>query len=101
VKFGGDNVMVWGSSSRNGPGLLIEIKEAMDRFVYRDILQTHMLRFTNEKMRIECSFQYDNDLKHLLKLIKIFLLEQNVNIINVNIYKWPSKSPGLNPIEHL
>jgi len=52
VKFGGGNVMVWDCFSRNGPGPLIQIKETMDRFVYRDILQNYMLPFANQKNAI-------------------------------------------------
>lgn len=55
-----------------------------------------MLPFPNEEMSIEQSFQHDNDPKHSSKLIKAFLMEQNVNVI-----KWPSQSLNFNPIAHL
>lgn len=88
--------MVWACFSFHGLGLLIQIKETMDKFMYCDILQNHMLSFANEKMLSGWSFQHDNNSKHSSKLVKMFLAEQNVNVI-----KWPNQFPDLNLIEYL
>jgi hypothetical protein len=57
----------------NYPGPLIQIRETIYRFMYRDILQNHIVLFSNEKVLIELSFQHDNDSKHCSKLIVEFV----------------------------
>ena len=43
VKHGGGKLMMWGCFSLNGVGPLVRIRDTIDRYVYNDILETHML----------------------------------------------------------
>lgn len=96
VKHGGGSVMVWGCFSGYGVGPLHEINGIMDRFGYRDILENVMYPYADEEMPLRWIFQHDNDPKHTAKVVKSWLQEHNVSVLN-----WPSQSPDLNPIENL
>ena len=50
VKFGGDNIMVWGCFSWHGLGPLRRVIGNMDRFQYRQILSETMLPHAATKM---------------------------------------------------
>lgn len=90
-------IMIWGCFSGHGMGQLTEVSGRMDAVMYRDILDTHLIS-SAVQIGIESDyiFQHDNDPKHTSKLVKSFLSEKGINVL-----EWPPQSPDLNPIEHM
>lgn len=96
VKYGGGSIMVWGCFSWYGVGPLHRIKGIMDAVYYRKILRTVMLPYADENMPLKWRFQQDNDPKHTSGLVKDWFAHKNIDVL-----RWVSQSPDLNPIENL
>ena len=97
VKYGGGNVMVWGSMAWKGVGKLQFIDTIIDQVQYRNILKQN-LKSSARKLPLgsDFTFQQDNDLKHCATKTKEWSAENNVEVL-----EWPAQSPDLNPIEYL
>lgn len=91
-------INVWGCFSFNGVGELTIIEGNMNALQYRDILEDCL--FISKDILIgdgeQWYFQQDNDPKHTSILIRNYMVEQQVPLL-----EWPAQSPDLNPIENL
>ena len=86
--------MVSGAMSYNGRSELVVVQGNLTANRYIDqILRPHLLPILNRQWEI---FQHDNARPHTARTTRDYLTNQNVNVL-----PWPSKSPDLNPIEHL
>jgi transposase len=98
VKFGGGNLMFWGSMLWEGPGYGTKINGRMDADLYIGILEDELQQGLQHygKDIEDVVFQQDNDPKHKSKKATNWLNDSGLEIM-----VWPPQSADLNPIEHL
>ncbi|GFS95947.1 transposable element Tcb2 transposase [Trichonephila clavipes] len=97
LKYGGENVMVWGCVAHNGTGNLAFTDNKMNDLAYIDVLR-HNLLDSAKKLSMENTFifQQDNGPKHTAIFIKTWLLYHAPRRLET-----PPQSLDLNPIENL
>ena len=93
-RFGGGSVMIWAAISHTGKTALVHIPGNLTAQHYCDeILQPHVLPLMQQN---GARFQHDNAQPHTARITTALLTNSNVAVLPC-----PSKSPDLNPIEHL
>ncbi|GFX54210.1 transposable element Tcb2 transposase [Trichonephila clavipes] len=97
LKYGGEDVMVWGCVAHSGEGNLAFIDNKMNALAYIDVLR-HNLLDSAKKLSMENTFlfQKDNDPKHTAIVTKTWLLYHAPRRLET-----PPQSTDLNPIENL
>lgn len=95
-RFGGGSVMIWGGITARRRTNLVFVEGNLTAVRYRDnILATEVVNFLNQNGP-GITFQHDNARPHTARVTQAFLQQQNIDVV-----PWPSKSPDLNPIEHI
>lgn len=94
---GGGGVMMWGAISFNQWTLLVLVPVSLtaQRYMYCDeILQSNLLLVINTQIEV---FQHENARSHTARATVAYILPDH----NVTVLLWTSKSPDLNPMDHL
>ena len=93
---GGGGVMIWAAFARNGKTNLAFITQRMNSIKYQQVLSAHLLSFGPRIADDNFVFMQDNAPVHSSASTKAWFSSKNINVM-----KWPSLSPDLNPIENL
>ena len=88
--------MVWGCFSWKGVGAFHQIKGILTNERYRQILIRQMRSSARQLRGDNSIFQHDNDPKHTTHIVKNYLINQQIEML-----EWPPQSLDLNRIENL
>ena len=92
---GRESVSIWASFTYEGPGNIVKINGKLDQQQYiRRVLQQHVTPHFKDEHAADI-FQHDNSPVHTAVNVQRYLARKEINVM-----KWPSCSPDLNPIEN-
>lgn len=94
--MGGGSLMVWAGFSYYGPTPICFLSTRMNSEKYAELLDEVLLAYFDDKNMHDAIFQQDNAPIHVSKYMMQWFSDRDIEI-----FKWPAKSPDLNPIENL
>ena len=81
VKHGDGSIMLWGCFSVTATGKLVRIEGIMDCTKYREIIEGNLLQSSRDlRLGWRCTFQQDNDPKHIAKATVEWLKGKHLNV---------------------
>ena len=98
IAHGGGSVHVWGAICRTGRSALLILRSSVNGLTYKQVLEQQLLPWAEQHFGPANSWwlQDDNAPPHRASLVKAFKASVGIRSI-----PWPSRSPDLNPIEHV
>lgn len=99
VSYGGGSVHVWGAISTNSRSELVILRQTLNGERYKLVLKDHLLTWASVSLgnpQTEWKLQEDNAPAHRARSV-----QAEKERLGIRSIPWPSKSPDLNPIEHV
>ena len=92
---GRESIGLWASFTFEGPGEIVKINGKLNQHQYiRRVLSQHVVPHFKDDHAADI-FQHDNSPIHTAVNVQRYLARKEINVM-----KWPSCSPDLNPIEN-